>query len=195
MTKHKLVFATGNQHKLEEVNLKLKNTSFFAVAMKDLGIIEDIPETGLTLHENALQKSSYLNQKLEIDCFAEDSGLEIKSLNMDPGIYTARYAGPQRDNDDNMDKVLSKLKDFEDRSAQFRAVISLYLNGGNYFFEGIVKGKIALSKGGKGGFGYDPIFIPEGYNRSFAELPEDVKSTISHRAKAVEAMVDFLENQ
>ncbi|MDA9774635.1 RdgB/HAM1 family non-canonical purine NTP pyrophosphatase [Saprospiraceae bacterium] len=194
MTKKSLVFATGNVHKLDEVNQKLGNTDYLAVAMKDLGVTEDIPETGKSMQENALQKATYLKEKLGIDCFAEDSGLEIKALKMAPGIYTARYAGPHRDNNDNMDKVLSELHGIEDRSAQFRAVIALTINGESHFFEGIVKGKIAQEKMGAGGFGYDPIFIPEGFEESFAILPETVKQDISHRSIAVDKMITYLES-
>ncbi len=192
MNKQTLVFATANLHKLEEVNQKLADTPFIAVAMKTLGVTEDIPETGNTMEENAHQKAQYLYDKLQIDCFAEDSGLEIEALDMAPGIYTARYAGPQRNNDDNMEKVLSQLQDIDHRQAQFRAVISLRFKGAYYSFEGIIKGTIAHEKTGEGGFGYDPIFIPEGYDKSFAELDAGIKTSISHRAKAVNAMVDFL---
>lgn len=190
-----MVFATGNLHKLDEVNKKLADTDYVARAMESYGVTEDIPETGDTMDENARQKSAYLYEKLGIDCFGEDSGLEIQALDMRPGIFTARYAGPQRNNDDNMAKVLSELKEIENRTAQFRAVICLIFQGKTHFFEGVVKGSISLQKKGEGGFGYDPIFIPEGYDQTFAELPETVKLAISHRAKAVEKMVAFLKKQ
>lgn len=190
--KKDLVFATGNAHKVLEVNQILEESVFRAVPMSEKGIIEDIPETGLTMEENAWQKADYLKDKLGLDCFAEDSGLEITALDMEPGIYTARYAGPQRSHDDNMDKVLSNLQDKEDRTAQFRAVVALSIDGERHSFEGIVKGKIAHERKGEGGFGYDPIFIPDGYDSTFAELPDEVKNSISHRARAIEAMTSFL---
>lgn len=195
MDKQRLIFATGNLHKLHEVNEILSDTSFEAIDMASMGVTEDIPETGITMEENAFQKAQYLVDKLDVDCFAEDSGLEIDALDMEPGIFTARYAGPQRDNDDNMAKVLSKLKNSVDRSAQFRAVIALIIDGKKHSFEGVVRGNIAMEKSGQGGFGYDPIFIPSGYDKSFAELDSSVKATISHRALAVKEMAKFLTNR
>ena len=193
MMKKTLVFATGNAHKVEAVNIILGELPFVAVPMKELGVNEDIPETGSTMAENAKQKSDYLYKKLDISCFGEDSGLEIESLDMEPGLYTARYAGPQRNDLDNMNKVLEKMKGIKNREAQFRAVISLNLEGKSYSFEGIVRGTIAEEMTGDQGFGYDPIFIPEGYNKSFAELGAPVKSIVSHRAEAVKKMCAFLE--
>lgn len=192
MNKNTLVFATGNAHKVYEVNEILKSSDFLAVPMSEYEVTEDIPETGKTMFENAWIKADYLKNKLDIDCFAEDSGLEIEALNMEPGIYTARYAGEQRNHIDNMNKVLAKLEGQENRNAQFRAVIALHINGKKKTFVGVVKGTIAMEKRGEGGFGYDPIFIPEGFDKTFAELPEDVKERISHRAKAVNEMAAFL---
>ena len=193
--KKDLVFATGNAHKVLEVNQILKESTFVAIPMSEKRVHEDIPETGETMEENAWLKADYLNAKLGVDCFAEDSGLEITALNMDPGIYTARYAGPQRSHDDNMDKVLENLKGKEDRSAQFRAVVALIVEGERKSFEGIVKGQIATGRRGTGGFGYDPIFIPAGYEETFAQLPDEVKNTISHRARAIEAMTNYLNKK
>ena len=144
------------------------------------------------MHDNAKIKSDFLFEKLQLSAIGEDSGLEIEALGLKPGIYTARYAGPQRNDDDNMSKVLEELEGEMNRQAQFRSVISLNLEGETYFFEGIVKGRIGKEKKGDGGFGYDPIFIPEGYTESFAELGTEVKNQFSHRAKAVEKMVKFL---
>ena len=193
MDKKTLVFATGNNHKVLAVNTILADLPYIAVAMKDLGIVEDIPETGTTMAENAKQKSDYLFGKLGISCFGEDSGLEIDSLNMEPGLFTARYAGTQRNDLDNMNKVLDKMKDIESRSAQFRAVISLNLDGESYSFEGIIRGTISKVMKGDKGFGYDPIFIPDGYDKTFAELGSPVKSVVSHRAEAVKQMYAFLQ--
>lgn len=196
MSKKKdLVFATSNAHKVLEVNQILKESAFVAIPMSEKGVHEDIPETGVTMEENAWQKADYLKAKLGVDCFAEDSGLEITALNMEPGIYTARYAGPQRSHDDNMDKVLENLKGKEDRSAQFRAVVALIVDGERKSFEGIVKGKITTERRGTGGFGYDPIFIPAGYEETFAQLTDEVKNTISHRARAIEAMANYLNKK
>ncbi len=192
MNKQTLVFATGNLHKLEEVNMMLEPTHFIAKAMKEYRISEDIVEDGNTMHDNAKIKSDFLFEKLQLSAIGEDSGLEIEALGLKPGIYTARYAGPQRNDDDNMSKVLEELEGEMNRQAQFRSVISLNLEGETYFFEGIVKGRIGKEKKGDGGFGYDPIFIPEGYTESFAELGTEVKNQFSHRAKAVEKMVKFL---
>ena len=192
MNKQTLVFATGNLHKLEEVNMMLESTPFVAKAMKDYNITEDIVEDGNTMHENAKIKSDFLFSKLQLSAIGEDSGLEVESLGMKPGIYTARYAGPQRNDEDNMSKILEELKNENNRNAQFRSIISLNLNGETHFFEGVVKGRIGEDKKGKGGFGYDPIFIPEGYDQSFAELGTEVKNQFSHRAKAVAKMVALL---
>lgn len=191
--KHELVFATSNKHKLEEVNIILSETSFIAVAMDFYGILEDIPETGYTMKENAWIKADYLKAKLNMDCFAEDSGLEIEALGMEPGVYTARYAGDHKSNEDNMQKVLDNLKGETNRKAQYRAVIAMHLKGKMYTFEGIVKGEIATEKKGEGGFGYDPIFIPVGYDYTFGELDADVKKTVSHRAGAIREMVDIIK--
>jgi len=187
-----LVFATGNAHKVEAVNRILGDLPYITIPMKDLGITEDIPETGSTMAENAKQKSDYLYNKLALSCFGEDSGLEIEALNMEPGLYTARYAGPQRNDIDNMNKVLAQMKGVVNRKAQFRAVISLNIEGVSRSFEGIISGRIAYEMSGNQGFGYDPIFIPDGYDMTFAELGPNVKSVVSHRSEAVKKMCNFL---
>ncbi len=194
MNKKLIVFATGNLHKLKEVNMMLESTPYIAKAMSDFDIDEDIVEDGSTMHENAKIKSDFLFEKLKVSAMGEDSGLEIKALNMSPGIYTARYAGKQRNDFDNMNKVLQELEGVKDRTAQFRSVISLNINNETYFFEGIVEGRIGAEIKGDGGFGYDPIFIPTGFDQSFAELGSEMKNQFSHRAKAVSKMVDFLKS-
>lgn len=195
MDKKELIFATGNEHKLKEVRMMLQDTIYEVKAMKAFGVTEDIPENGETMHENAKAKSDYLVEKLNISAFGEDSGLEVEALGMKPGIFTARYAGPQRNDLDNMSKLLSELEGAANRKAQFRSVISLNLDGETYFFEGIVKGKIALEMRGENGFGYDPIFIPENYENTFAELGDEVKNSFSHRKLAVSQMVEFLKTK
>jgi len=193
MKKEVLVFATGNSHKLREVNMMLAETRFVAKAMSEFGVTEDITEDGDTMHANAKLKSDYLQEKLNISSFGEDSGLEVTCLDMRPGIYTARYAGPQRNDQDNMSKVLDEMKGVKAREAQFRSVIALNIEGKTYHFEGIVHGSISTEKRGDRGFGYDPIFIPKEYEQTFAELGDDVKNQFSHRAKSVKKMVDFLK--
>ena len=193
MEKQILIFATGNQHKLREVNMMLAETKFIAKAMNEYGVTEDIPEDGVTMHENAQLKSDYLFNKLNVSSFGEDSGLEVESLDMRPGIYTARYAGVHRNDQDNMSKVLDEMVDQISRKAQFRSVIALNINGDTFHFEGVVEGEIAHEKRGTGGFGYDPIFMPKGYDKTFAELGDEVKNQFSHRAKSVSKMVAFLK--
>lgn len=188
----KIVFATNNPHKVKEINEVLSD-AFEIISLQEIGCEEDIPETQPTLKGNALQKARYVKENYGMDCFAEDTGLEIEALNGEPGVVTARYAGLSRDPDANMNLVLNKLHDKENRNAQFRTVIALILNGEEYLFEGIVKGSIALEKRGTGGFGYDPIFIPEGYNETFAELSSEIKNEISHRAKATRQLIVFLK--
>lgn len=160
--------------------------------MDQTGITEDIPETGDTFHDNALQKAQYVFDRTSLYCFADDSGLEVHALNGEPGVYSARYAGEQRDANDNMDKLLHELNGKSDRSASFKTVISLLHPSGKYFFEGEIKGQIIHEKRGEKGFGYDPIFIPDGYDITFAEMSPEVKNTISHRALAVDKLVEFL---
>lgn len=187
----KIVFATHNEHKLEEVAAMLSPT-FEVLGLNDIGCTEDIEETEDTLEGNAFLKAAYVFEKYSLNCFSDDTGLEVAALNGAPGVYSARYAGQGRDSNDNMDKLLTNLEDKSDRSAQFRTVIALIINGERYQFDGIVKGHIAKEKRGTNGFGYDPIFVPEGYDKAFAELGNEVKNQISHRARATQKLIDFL---
>ena len=188
----KLVFATGNLHKLEEVAAKIKG-DIQLLSFNDIGCTDEIDETGSTFKENALIKSNFIYNKYHLDCFADDSGLEIDALNGEPGIYSARYAGKYNDHEANINKVLNKMAGVLNRKASFKTVISLKWKGGDYFFEGIVEGTIRLARSGMAGFGYDPIFQPEGYEITFAEMSMDAKNKISHRGRAVEKLVAFLE--
>jgi len=190
----KIVFATNNKHKLEEIK-DILGKDFEIVSLAEIGCHEDIPETGLTLEENARQKSTYIVEHYNHDCFADDTGLEVDALNGEPGVYSARYAeGTDHDSEANMRKLLSKMSNVKDRTARFRTVISLIINGVEHQFEGRVEGRIATEKHGTEGFGYDPIFIPEGYDKSFAELGEEVKNQISHRARAVKKLAEYLSS-
>ena len=190
----KIVFATNNKHKLEEIK-DILGKDFEIVSLAEIGCHEDIPETGLTLEENARQKSTYIVEHYNHDCFADDTGLEVDALNGEPGVHSARYAeGTDHDSEANLRKLLSKMANVKDRTARFRTVISLIINGVEHQFEGRVEGRIATEKHGKEGFGYDPIFIPEGYNKSFAELGEEVKNQISHRARAVKKLAEYLSS-
>jgi len=190
----KIVFATNNKHKLEEIK-DILGKDFEIVSLDEIGCHEDIPETGLTLEENARQKSSYVVEHYGQNCFADDTGLEVDALNGEPGVHSARYAeGTDHDSEANMRKLLSKMANVKDRTARFRTVISLIINGVEHQFEGRVEGRIATEKHGKEGFGYDPIFIPEGYDKSFAELGEEVKNQISHRARAVKKLAEYLSS-
>ncbi len=187
-----LIFATGNEHKVVEIkNILPEDISL--KSLNDIGYIDDIEETGSSMHENAFIKANTIFQLHEKPVFAEDSGLEITALDMAPGIYTARYAGSERDHDKNIDKVLYNLKDKIDRSAQFRAVIAYVDEKGVQYFEGIIKGKIGMQRQGSEGFGYDPIFIPEEYEDSFAILGDTVKNEISHRSRAFKKFVEYLK--
>jgi len=188
----KLIFATGNAHKLEEVSAVLP-AGFELISLKDLAFDYDIPETGATLEDNALIKARFIFNRFGEHTFSEDTGLEIEALNGSPGVMTARYAGDQKDATDNMDKVLKELTSHSDRKARFRAVIALIYNEKEYLFEGILNGTIAKAKTGNQGFGYDPIFIPEGYTQSAAALGPDIKNKISHRVRALQKMLEFLK--
>lgn len=188
----KIVFATNNKHKLEEIR-EILGENFEIVSLKDIGCDVDIPETGNTLEDNALQKAEYVKQHYGMDCFADDTGLEVEALNGAPGIHSARYAeGTDHDSNANMEKLLKELGNNNNRKARFRTVIALLLNGETHLFEGIVNGKIIYEKHGTEGFGYDPIFVPDGYEQSFAELGMEIKNKISHRARAVKKLADFL---
>ncbi len=187
----KLIFATSNPHKLEEIRDIL--SEYTILGLEDAGIIEEIQETGTTLEENAIIKAQYLFDKSGKPSFAEDTGLEVFALDGAPGVHTARYAGDERDPNKNMDLLLQNLMDKADRTARFRTVIAYISNQGRELFEGIVTGTIAYEKSGIGGFGYDPVFIPDGYDKSFASLSKEVKNKISHRARAVQALIDHLQ--
>lgn len=207
MNRRKLVFATNNAHKLEEVSAMLGDR-FELLSLNDIGCTADIPETADTFSGNALQKAAYIYTHYGMDCFADDSGLEVDALNGAPGVYSARYAemdpsfpggdtvpaGAGHDSEANTRRLLSELKGISGRGAQFRTVIALILGGENFFFEGIVRGVITEEKRGSNGFGYDPVFVPEGFTETFAELPAAIKNAISHRAVSVKKMGAFLEN-
>ncbi|MFD0793169.1 non-canonical purine NTP diphosphatase [Mucilaginibacter litoreus] len=188
---HKLVFATNNHHKLTEVQAILTD-GIKLLSLDDIGCHDDIAETGFTFNENASIKSHYIYNKYHLNCFGDDSGLEIEALNNEPGIYSARYAGTHGNHEANIDKVLKSLEGAENRNARFRTVISLLWNGSEHFFEGIVNGTIRHERCGTAGFGYDPIFQPEGYEITFAEMSLDEKNSISHRGLAVAKMAAFL---
>lgn len=188
----KLVFATNNKHKLDEVRKITSHHPVEIVSLAEINCLDDIPETADTLEGNALQKAHYIQEKFGLNCFADDTGLEVEALNNAPGVYSARYAGPGHDSEANMKKLLHEMEGMENRKARFRTVIALVWNGKTYTFDGIVNGTITTTKRGENGFGYDPIFIPEGYEQTFAELGNDIKNQISHRAKAVEKLDEFL---
>lgn len=189
-----LVFATNNAHKVDEVRNKL-NGLFSIRTLSEIGCTEDIPETSDTLQGNASQKSHYLHDKFHCNCFADDTGLEVEALDGAPGVYSARYAGPAKDSEANIDKLLAELQNKSNRRARFRTVISLFLEDKEYFFEGIVTGTILTERHGNGGFGYDPVFQPDGYNCSFSELTMEEKNSISHRGRAVEELIKFLNGK
>ena len=186
-----IVFATGNVNKIREVAALLP-AGICLKSLKDIGCTEDLPETTPTLQGNALQKARYVHEHFGVNCFAEDTGLEIGALNGEPGVRSARYAGEGKNTGDNTRLVLEKLQGMADRRARFRTVIALILNDEEYLFEGIAEGRIAKAPAGDGGFGYDPVFIPEGEQRSFAQMELEEKGAISHRGKAVAKLLDFL---
>jgi len=189
-----LVFATSNKNKIKEINKLLPdNLNIVIKSNKDMGILEDIPETGLTIQENAIQKATYVYEKYGYNCFSEDTGLIVETLNGEPGIYSARYAGEERDDNKNMQKILDKLIDSKNRNAHFKTVIALIIDGNLQLFEGIVEGIITTEKSGDSGFGYDPIFQPNGYNQTFAQIGMEEKNKISHRAKALEKLLIHLK--
>ena len=191
--KRKLVFATNNAHKLEEVAAILGD-QIELLSLNDIDCHTDISETADTLEGNALLKSSLIYNNYGLNCFADDTGLEVEALDGAPGVYSARYAGGKgHDAQANMLKLLHELEGKENRKAQFRTAISLILDGKNYLFEGIIKGKIIKEKRGESGFGYDPVFQPEGYDKTFAELGNDIKNKISHRALAIQKLCEFLQ--
>ena len=191
MFDNKIVVATNNAHKLKEIAAIL-GQEIELLSLKDIQCFADIPETADTLEGNARQKAMYIYENYGMDCFADDTGLEVEALGGAPGVFSARYAGDGHDSEANMQKLLKELAGKENRKAQFRTVICLIRNGKEHLFEGIVKGEIIQEKRGGAGFGYDPIFVPEGYDLTFAELGDDVRNTISHRARAVEKLCQFL---
>ncbi|MDR2917580.1 MAG: non-canonical purine NTP diphosphatase [Tannerella sp.] len=187
-----IVFATNNAHKLEEVRA-IVSGEINIVSLSDIGCHDDIPETEDTLEGNALQKAKYVKEHFGYDCFADDTGLEVEILNGEPGVRSARYAGDTHDSNANMDKLLSALEGKQNRKARFRTVIALVTNGNDEFFEGVINGQIIEDKRGKTGFGYDPIFVPDSYNETFAELGADIKNKISHRAIATRKFAERLK--
>lgn len=190
----KIVFATHNQHKLKEV-IELLPSTIQLLSLDDIGCFDEIPETGKTLEENAKIKADYVTTEYGFDCFSDDTGLLIDTLNGAPGVYSARYAGEQKKAQDNMTKVLTELKGNTNRKAHFKTVVHLNLKNESYSFEGIVKGLITEKEFGTHGFGYDPIFRPEGYNDTFGELPSEIKNAISHRGRAINNLVAFFKNR
>ncbi len=190
----KLVFASNNHNKVIEIRQVLP-PEFEILTLHDIGCTEDIPETAHTIEGNAILKANYVTQNYGLDCFADDSGLEIDALNGEPGVISARYAGEQRDSDDNIQKVLDNLYGIENRAAQFKTVIALNSGGNQYLFTGVIRGDITATRSGTGGFGYDPIFKPQGYSKTFAEISLAEKALISHRGMAIAQLVDFLNRR
>ncbi|OPZ14452.1 MAG: Non-canonical purine NTP pyrophosphatase [Bacteroidetes bacterium ADurb.BinA261] len=187
----KIVFATNNKHKLDEIR-KISEGKLEILSLNDINCRTDIPETGTTLEENALIKARFVKDNFGYDCFADDTGLEVKALDGAPGVYSARYAGEDCRAEDNIRKLLTNLEGISDRRAAFRTVIALLIGDEQYFFEGAIHGKIIDEKRGESGFGYDPVFVPDGYEQTFAELGEEIKNTISHRAIATTKLIRFL---
>ena len=190
MSKLKLVFATNNKNKLKEVQAML--TNFEIVSLAEIDCFDDIPETAKTLEGNAILKANYITEKYGLNCFADDTGLEVEALNNEPGVYSARYAGIENNSQANMDKLLVELGKNTNRKAQFRTAVALNIQGQQFTFEGICKGAILTEKTGESGFGYDPIFTPTGFEKSFAEMNMTEKGAISHRGKAIQQLVTFL---
>lgn len=192
MEKKTLVFATNNAHKLEEVR-GVEGLNFEILSLKDIGFDGDIPEDHDTLKENAMQKARHIHDRFGMNCFADDTGLEIDALGGKPGVLSARYAGPQCNAEDNIRKVLAELKGKIIRKARFRTVIALILDGQEHYFNGVVEGEILSEKHGDSGFGYDPIFLPACYTHTFAQMDSSLKNKISHRAKATQKLIEFLK--
>lgn len=193
MNNRTLVFATNNDHKLIEVKQLLPD--YQIISLKEISCFDDIPETENTLQGNAILKANYITKKFGYNCFADDTGLEVETLNNEPGVYSARYAGNDNNSEKNIEKLLANLTNKKNRRAQFRTVIALNLNKEQYLFEGICKGTILENKQGESGFGYDPIFKPLGYEKSFAEMSLDEKGKISHRGQAIKKLIEFLNNK
>lgn len=187
-----LVFASNNKNKIKEIQ-QLLPENIQVLSLEDINCFEDIPETADTIEGNAILKANYVTEKYGYNCFADDTGLEVEALNGAPGVYSARYAGEQKSDQDNMNKLLAELEDKPNRKAQFKTVICLNINGKQHLFTGIASGEIIKEKIGNQGFGYDPIFVADGYSQTFAQLPMEEKSAISHRGKAVKQLVSFLQ--
>ena len=190
----KLVFASNNKNKIKEIQL-LVPASIEIVSLEDIGYTEDIPETAHTIEGNAILKANYVTEKYGLNCFADDTGLEVEALNGAPGVYSARYAGEPKDDNNNMNELLFQLEKETNRNANFKTVIALNLNGKQELFVGMIFGKITREKVGTNGFGYDPIFVAEGYEKTFAELDMEEKSNISHRGIAVKQLITFLQKE
>jgi XTP/dITP diphosphohydrolase len=188
----KIVFATNNAHKLDEVR-QVVGEKIEIVSLRECGIVEDIPENELTLEGNALAKARFIYERTGFNCFADDTGLEVDALGGEPGVRSARYATDGHDDEANKRLLLERLQGVENRAAQFRTAVALILGGKEYLFEGIVRGEIALEQHGEGGFGYDPLFVPEGYDRTFAQMSSEEKNAISHRGRAVRKLAEFLQ--
>ncbi len=188
----KLVFASNNQNKIAEIKQMLPK-SIELLSLDEIGCTEDIPETADTIEGNAILKANYVTEKYGYSCFADDTGLEVEALDGAPGVFSARYAGQQKNADDNMDKLLDNLKDKTNRKAQFKTIIALNINDEQHLFEGIIKGEIISEKRGTKGFGYDPIFVPEGFSTTFAEMEMNEKAKLSHRGIATRKLISFLE--
>ena len=189
-----LCIATNNEHKVEEIRAQL-GSFFLLKKLEDIGCYEELPETQLTIEGNSIQKATYVFEKYGVSCFADDTGLEVEALNGEPGVYSARYAGPQRNSDDNIQLLLAKLQGNQNRRARFKTVITLAEADGISTFEGIVKGVIISEKRGSMGFGYDPVFQPDGFDRTFAEMSIAEKGEISHRGRALKKLIDFLKEK
>jgi XTP/dITP diphosphohydrolase len=187
-----LVFASNNKNKIKEIQLLLPSTIQLK-SLEDISCLEEIPETADTIEGNAILKANYVSEIYGYNCFADDTGLEVEALNGEPGVFSARYAGEQKDSNDNMDKLLANLKNKSNRNAQFKTVIALNIDGKQHLFKGIIKGQIIEEKIGTNGFGYDPIFVAEGYDKTFAELTLEEKANISHRGLAVKQLIAFLK--
>ena len=189
-----LVFASNNKNKIKEIQLLVSDT-IQILSLEEIGCTEDIPETADTIEGNAILKANYVTEKFGFNCFADDSGLEVDALNGEPGVFSARYAGEPKDDENNIDKLLANLKEIENKKANFKTVICLNLNGEQQLFTGIINGQIIAERVGTNGFGYDPIFVADGYQKTFAELTLEEKSNISHRGIAVKQLITFLQKQ
>lgn len=189
-----LVFATQNQNKVEEIQGGINNAHVKIKSLKDLNVQDELEETQDTLEGNALQKSNFIWEKYGLNVFADDTGLEVEALNGAPGVYSARYAGQAKSFQDNIDKLLKNMESYTNRKARFRTIISLIIEGEKHFFEGICEGEITNFRAGHEGFGYDPVFIPKGYEKTFAEMPLSMKNKISHRAKALKGLISFINS-